>query len=219
MGCMRRLGCFLFILAALAAAYMLRDRWLPGLRHRLGAAPAAATTPAQPWDLVTADEGARARDQILKFGQPSGPVFTNVSAAGFTKFIVDSLSRVLPRSAMGTTATVIGDELYIRAMVRPADLGADALGPLKGALAEREPLEIGGTLEVLKPGLGAYTVRSLKIASLDIPSAGIPSILENLAPGARPAPITRDALPLVLPAQVADVRVRNGRITLYKGTP
>jgi hypothetical protein len=103
-------------------------------------------------------------------------------------------------------------------MVRPADLGADALGPLKGALGEREPLVLGGTLDVVKPGLGTYTVRSLTIANFDVPGPGIPSLLDRMSTAARPASIGRDALPLVLPVQVADLRVRSGHITLYKAS-
>jgi len=215
-GCLRRLGCLLVVLGLIAAAWVFRDRWLPMVRHRLGAQPAPAAPSAPPWDLVTADEGTRAKDQILKLNQRSGPVFANLSAAGFTSYVVDELSRQLPPSALGTTATVIGDELYIRTMVRPADFGADALGPLAGALAEREPLEMGGTLDVVKPGLGAYTVHSLKIATIDVPGPGIPSLLDRISTAARPASLARDALPLVMPVQIADLRVRNGHITLYK---
>jgi len=216
-GCLRRFGCLLIVLGLITLAWVYKDRWLPEVKHRLGSQPPPSTPAgAQPWDLVTAEEGARAKEQILKLSQRSGPVFTNLSAAGFTGYVVDELSRQLPPSAMGTSATVIGDELFIRTMVRPADLGADALGPLQGALADREPLEMGGTLDVMKPGLGAYTVRSLKVATISVPGPGIPSLLDRISTAARPASMARDALPLVMPVQIADLRVRNGRITLYK---
>ena len=215
-GCLRRLGCLLVLLGLIAVAWVYREKWVPELRHRVGALPTPQAPAAPPWDLVTAEEGEHAKDQILKLGQRSGPVFANLTAAGFTSYVVDELSRQLPPSALGTSATVIGDELFIRTMVRPADLGADALGPLKGALADREPLELGGTLDVVKPGLGAYTVRSLKLANIDVPGPGIPSILDRLTTTPRSASAARDVLPLVMPVQIADLRVRNGRITLYK---
>jgi hypothetical protein len=222
-GCLRGFERLLLIAALLALAWFTRDRWMPLLRHGGGAStgatsPAAAPVPAgPPWDLVTAEAAAQGKAAILKLGQKTGPVFANLSGAEFTAYVVDELSRQLPPSAMGTTAQVIGDELHIRAMVRPSDFGAEqVLGPLAKMLGERESMELGGTLDVVRPGLAALTVRTLKFRDLSVPGPGIPTVLARMQTGARPALIGSDALALVLPVQVADIRVRNGRITLYK---
>jgi hypothetical protein len=108
----------------------------------------------------------------------------------------------------------------VRAMVKPADFGADkALGPLSDLLGEREPLELGGTLDVVRPGLAEFHVLSVKIRDFQFPAAGIPRLLAALEHGPRPAGIGADAMPLVVPMHIADVRVHNGRITLYKAGP
>ena len=217
MGCMRRLGCLIVLAALAAAGWFTRDRWRPLVWHGDGAHAAAPAPAALPWDLVTPQGAITAKTAILKLAQRSGPVFANVSGAEFTAYVVDELSRQLPPSAQGTTATVIGDALYIRTMVRPADFGVDrALGPLAKVLGEREPMELGGSIDVVRPGLGSFSVHSLKFRDISVPGPAIPSVLDRMVTGARPAQIASNALPLVLPVQIGDVRVRNGRITLYK---
>ena len=217
MGCLRRLGCLVLLVAIAVAAWVTRDRWMPLVRRQVGAAPAAPAPAGPPWDLVTPRDDSAGKAAVLKLAQKTGPVFANLTAAEFTGYVVDELSRQLPPSALGTTATIIGDELFIRTNVRPSDLGAEeALGPLAKMLGEREPMELGGTLDVLRPGLASYTVRTLRFSGLSVPGPGIPSVLGRMQTGARPPRMAADALPLVIPVQVADLRVRNGRITLYK---
>lgn len=217
MGCLRRLGCLVLLAALLAAAWVTRERWLPLVKKRAGIGAAAPAPQGPPWELVTPESGAQGKAAILRLGQRTGPVFANLSGAEFTAYVVQELSRQLPPSAMGTTATVIGDELWIRTMVNPADFGAaDALGPLASVLGDREPMELGGTLDVVRPGLGTFTVHTLRFRGLSVPGPGIPPVLGRMDSGARPAGIAGDALPLTMPVQVADIRVRNGRITLYK---
>jgi hypothetical protein len=217
MGCLRRLGCLVLIIGIAVAAWVTRDRWLPLVRHRVGARTETPAPSGPPWELVTARDDSTGKAAILKLAQKTGPVFANLSAAEFTGYVVTELSRQLPPSAQGTTATIIGDELHIRTMVRPSDFGAEqALGPLAEVLGEREPMELGGTLDVVRPGLASYTVRTLRFRTIAVPGPAIPTVLDRMETGVRPPRIERDALPLVMPVQVADVRVRNGRITLYK---
>jgi hypothetical protein len=44
----------------------------------------------------------------------------------------------------------------------------------------------------------------------------IPRLIRNAAQGTRPEGIADDALPLQIPPYIADVRVKNGKVTLYK---
>jgi hypothetical protein len=44
----------------------------------------------------------------------------------------------------------------------------------------------------------------------------IPRLIKSYSKGARPPGIADDALPLITPVHIGDVRIRNGQITLYK---
>jgi hypothetical protein len=93
------------------------------------------------------------------------------------------------------------------------------LGPLAQFLGERDTVQFGGTLGVVRPGLAEYRLRQIRLRQLAIPSALIPQIVRQLGTGARPEGVAADALPLAVPAHVSDVRIGRGRVTLYKAVP
>jgi hypothetical protein len=68
----------------------------------------------------------------------------------------------------------------------------------------------------VKLGLGEYRVQSFRIHDFSIPHAMIPRLIKSYSKGTRPPGIADDALPLITPVHIGDVRIRNGQITLYK---
>jgi hypothetical protein len=219
-GCLRSLGCLALLVILAVAGWMFRDRWMP-LLH-LGPAPSTAAAPGSAgtsgaWRPVTPEGAARARTAIGRLGSRSGPVFATLSPNDVAAYVYEELNKQLPGSAQDVQATVMDDQLFVRATVRPSDFGdVTTLGPLASMLRDREPVEFGGTLDVVRPGLGEYRVQSLRIRDFSIPHAMIPRLLRNAERGARPQGIADDALPLQIPSYIADVRVKNGKITLYK---
>jgi hypothetical protein len=187
-----------------------------------GHAPSTATAPASTsasgtWQPVSPAGAARARAAIDRLGSRSGPVFTTLSANDVAAYVYQEIKKQLPASAESVQTTVKDDQLFVRASVKPSDLGdLGALGPLASMLRDREPVEFGGTLDVVRPGLGEYHVQSLRVRDLSIPRAMIPRLIRNAGQGSRPAGVADDALPLQIPPYIADVRVKNGKVTLYK---
>lgn len=222
MGCMRKLGCLVLLVLLVAVAWIFQDRWRP-LLHRGGAAPVATapdTADRDLWEPLTAQGAARAREQVRALGSRRGPVFANVRPGDLSAYVFEELSKQLPPSAQNPEAAVIDDALHVRADMRPSDFGGrKTLGPFAAMLGDREPVEFGGTLEIVRPGLAQYHVRELRIHQLSIPRPMIPKLIANIERGARPDGIAADALPLVVPAYIGDVRVHDGKITLYKATP
>ena len=84
------------------------------------------------------------------------------------------------------------------------------------SLSERERIELTGTLRVVKPGLGEFQVQDAKLRGLSIPHGMISTLIGRVDRGPRRAGVDADAMPLPLPAYVGDIRVANGKITLYK---
>ncbi len=108
----------------------------------------------------------------------------------------------------------------MRAIVPIKDLaGTGALGPLGGLLNDRERISLGGSFRVVRPGLSEFQVREIKLRDFKVPSGAIPRLVQQLSRGNRPAGIAPDALPVTTPKSLADVRIANGRVTLYKTTP
>jgi hypothetical protein len=216
-GCFKSIGCLVVAAAIAVGGWFTRDYWTP-LLHRV--TQPIATAPAhQPgtWEPATPAGAARAKAIIERLGSRYGPVYANVEAGDLTAFIIQELSHQLPASARDVEAMVSGDQLLIRASVNPNDLGdLTQLGPLAQMLGNREDVQFGGTLDIIKLGLGEYRVQSFRIHDFAIPHAAIPRLIKSYSKGARPPQVADDGLPLITPVHIGDVRIKNGQITLYK---
>jgi hypothetical protein len=213
MGCIARLGCLFVLACAAVVGWFTRDRWLPE-RYR---PHAAATTNTPTWERLSDAGSERTRVALDKLSQPRGPVFQTLSGADVASYVFSALAKKLPASADSVQAMVAGDKISMRAVVDLSDLGGSgALGPLAGMLGNREPVQLTGTLRVVKPGTGEFQVQQAKVGAIAIPRAMISTLVKRFDRGARPTGTDADALPLPLPAYIGDIRVANGKITLYK---
>jgi len=219
LGCVVRLAAILLLAVAGVGGWLTRDLWGPPVLQRLGlSAPPAAAAAA--WEPLSPEGAARARTALESLRRRDGPVYVNVRAGDLASFALDSVLRRFGRDVQGPAALAGDDGLHLRATVRVADLGdAKSLGPLAGVLEGPQPLELRGRLDVVRPGLGRFRVDRIKIKDITLPSAAIPRLLRRLAIPARDAAVGPDAVPVRLPPEIADARVRKGRVTLYKAVP
>lgn len=216
-GCFRSIGCLVVAFALATGGWFTREYWTPYLHRITQPAPSAPAHAAGTWQLATPAGAERARAIVDHLASRNGPVYGNVEAGDLIAFIFQQLSHQLPPSARDVAAMVNGDQLLVRASVDPRELGdLSELGPLVNMLGDREQVQFGGTLDVVKPGLAEYHVQSFSIHDFAIPHAMLPRLLKSYSKGPRPAGIADDALPLITPVHIGDVRIRNGQITLYK---
>ena len=213
MRCLGRLGCLILVAALAFGAWLTRERWVPA---RL--LPRASISAAAPgWEPLTDAGAARTRAALSKLSQPRGQVYQTLTGGDVASFVVDELAKHLPASTDSIQAMVIGDQMSMRATVRPAEFGASsALGPLASMLGDRERIQLAGTFHVLKPGLAEFAIQDVKVGGIGIPRGMIPRLIGQFDKGRRPAGVAGDALPLAIPRYVGDIRVANGKITLYK---
>ena len=209
-GCLRRLGCLLILAVIVVAAWLLRDRWEPAV---FGGGRSSAAT----WQPITAVGGKRASTVLESLGRQAGPVFANLTAAEVAGLFLAGGAGQFPSSVQGAEATVVGDQVKLRASLSLDDIkGLDLLGPFGDFLGKRERFELGGTLDIVSPGLAQLRVESAQIGELPIPKAAIPKLLARLARDARPVGVAPNGIAFRVPAYIGDVRVSKGRITLYK---
>jgi hypothetical protein len=129
------------------------------------------------------------------------------------------LAKQLPPSARNAQASIRGDRLYVRSEVDLKDFGgAGQLGTLGMLLGSRDSVLLGGNIHMIKPGLGEFTVRDVKLGHLQVPQSLIPRLITQMKKkGKTVEGISPSGLPMVMPPYISDVRIANGRITLYKG--
>lgn len=219
-GCLRRAGCLVIILliAAVWFWYARVDRPAAPTTSAPGAAPVTtATSVTSGWQPLTNADAERGRAAIQSLERSPGPVFANLTPAEAASYIFLVVAKQLPPSAKNAEASIIGDRLYVRSEVETKDFGGGkALGPIGMLLGERDSVRLGGTINMLRPGLGEFLVQEVKIGRFDVPTALIPRLLSQMKRAKTVEGISQNGLPMVMPAYISDVRISNGRITLYK---
>jgi hypothetical protein len=219
-GCIRRLGCLVLIIALVALWY-----WYARV-ERPAASTTASTTDAVTgasntntgWKSLTPADAERGRVAVEALAKRSGPVFANLSPAEAASYIFLVVAKQLPPSARNAQASIVGDRLYVRSEVDLKDFGgAGQLGTLGVLLGSRDSVMLGGTIHMLRPGLAEFQVKEVKLGRLEVPQSLIPRLISRMTHGKQKVDgVSESSLPMVMPAYISDVRIANGKITLYK---
>ena len=215
-GCLKRAGCLVILILLVAVWY-----WYARVERPAAVTPtatgAAATSVSSGWQPLTAADAERGRVAVQSLERQSGPVFANLTPAEAASYIFTVVAKQLPPSAKNAEASIIGNRLYVRSDVELKDFGgAKTLGPLGMLLGERDSVRFGGTINMLRPGLAEFLVQELKLGRIEVPTALIPRLLTQMKRGKTIEGVSQNGLPMVMPPYISDVRMSNGKITLYK---
>jgi hypothetical protein len=177
-------------------------------------APAVNT----PWEPLSPTDAERGRVAVESLAQRSGPVFVNLTPTQAASYIFLVVAKQLPPSARNVQASIRGDRLYVRSEVDLKDFGgAGQLGTLGMLLGSRDSVLLGGNIHMIKPGLAEFVVQEVKLGHLQVPKSLIPRLITQMKKKGKPVEgISPSGLPMVMPPYISDVRIANGRITLYK---
>jgi hypothetical protein len=217
-GCFRRLGCLVLIIALVALWYWYARVERPAASTTVLTATTATSSANSGWQPLTAADAERGRVAVEALARRSGPVFANLSPAEAASYIFLVVAKQLPPSARNAEASIVGDRLYVRSEVDLKDFGGSGqLGALGMLLGSRDSVLLGGTIHMLKPGLAEFQVQDVKLGKLQVPKALIPRLITQMTHGKNKAlGISESSLPMVMPPYISDVRIANGKITLYK---
>jgi hypothetical protein len=219
-GCLGRLGCLLVLAVVAAVGWFTHDAWYPKLRARLGGPKPAVTVSAAKWEPLTAEGSARARLAVAKLSAKNGPVYVDVPVGDLAAYALDPALRDLHGDSVGAEALARDDRLSVRAKVNLADLiDVKALGPLASAVGGKQEITVRGRLEVVSPGHAQFRVDQIALKELQLPQALIENIVGRLRAGERTAKTPKDAIPVRVPLELADVRIAKGHVVLYKSVP
>jgi hypothetical protein len=99
----------------------------------------------------------------------------------------------------------------IHARLDTRSLPPDALGPLAGFVQPREPLRLGGTLAIERPGTARFTVREISVRGIAFPAPAVKSIARQVA-GADPD----GGIPVRVDPAITDIAIRPTGVVLYR---
>ena len=66
---------------------------------------------------------------------------------------------------------------------------------------------IGGTINVIRPGLGQFLVQDVRLGKLDVPSPLVPRLVAEIRRGTIPAGVAQNGFPMAFPEYISDVRI------------
>ena len=169
-------------------------------------------------DQRAADSADDAVQRTLRqLARSDGPAMVTFAPGEVAAFITDAVARQLPASARGMAVAVVDSIIYVRADVSLREFGADrVLGDLAGFIDRRDTVIVGGTFDLVEPGLGQLRVREVVIGELSLPRPLVSRLIAAARRRAQSDAVALDAYPVRLPTYVGDVRVRQGRITVYR---
>ena len=221
-GCLRRLGCLAILLLGVGL-YLVRDMWWPQVRPMIRRDPPVEVT-ATPgrrteggWESLDLEKAERGERAVRALAAKSGPAFVNLRAGELASYAFLSLTDTPPLPLNDAQAAVVGERVFLRSVVSLRDLGG-SLGAVAGLLPERDTLRIGGTFDVVRPGLAQFRVLEAQLGSVPLPSSILPRVLRR-GGGTGGQGVAADGVGIPIPRYIGDVRVSRGRITLYKATP
>ena len=223
-GCFRRLGCLVVLLILAIVAWFNRDKLETIYRRYAGGAQPVADSSvvaaAPGWEPLSEGKAARGRSAVQSLSLAHGPQYITLTASEAASYIFLEVAKQLPPSSTGMVSSIKNDRLYVRADVNLKEIGgAGVLGTLGALVGNRDTVQLGGTINVIKPGSGEFEVKDVRIGAFPIPAPIIPRLISRMRKGKMPPGIADDALPLKLPDFIGDVRIADGKITVYKAQP
>jgi len=115
------------------------------------------------------------------------------------------------RNELDSLAVTLGSgRIAVAGRIRTAGLPREVLGPLSGALDEREPVRAAGTVSVMGAGMAAWTVDEFMVRDFPFPSEMVPRIV-GVVTGKREGGVVS----IAIPAGIGGVRVHPDGVTLY----
>ena len=210
MGCLRKLGCLVILLAAVVAGFLYRDR-IAALYRRVRGVPEPAPVVYVPPAPGAAPQAVAALGRLARQG---GPAYIDITAAQLAALIEQQVAGTGTR-VLDSVAVALGDQrVEVRGSLDMSAVPRRLLGPLAEGLGRREPVVAGGVLAARPDGRLEWTIDELKIRDFPFPRTVIPSILHvmNLTGG-------NAAVPIPLSAGVGDVRVTPAGIRVYRAPP
>lgn len=210
--CAGRLGCFAVIVLLVAAAWWYRGPAARAVRGWIGGPPAPLPSTARS-DVGAPTEAAlaSAEAKAVALSRADGPDSVILTANETASLIGAGLDWAVRRAFDSLRVELRDGRIVVHARFETARIPDDALGPLAGVLDAREPVRLGGTIEIEEPGRARLFVDEFRIRTFEFPEVAIARLLRRVA---RADP--DGSFPIAVAHEVGAVRLRADGVTLVR---
>lgn len=216
-GCFRglvRLVLLTLLLLIVAAAWWYRaplketfERWvgrrdiaLPAVRDTNVGAPTPAAL-------------AAAAGKLRALGRQGGPDSVLLTPNEMASLIGTGIDWAVRKTFDSLRVELSEGSLAVHARLDTKLIPPDALGPLRGLLAEREPIRIAGPIAIARPGTARWTVREIALRGFPFPPPAVKALARQTA-GAD----ANGAVAIGVDRAIADVAVHSTGVVLYRSS-
>jgi hypothetical protein len=213
-GCLKgllRLGCFVAIAAVLLVLWWFREPILrTGARWfgRTEALPPVADTAV---GAPTPRAVASGQTKVRTLQGTAGPDSVLLNANEVASLIGGSIDWRVRKTYDSLRVELLEGSLAVHARLDTRALPPEALGPFAAFVQPREPLRLGGTIEIDRPGIALFTVREISIRGIPFPGPTVKSIARQAA-GAN----EDGAIPLQVDRAISRIVIHPTGVILYR---
>jgi hypothetical protein len=206
-----RLGCLVLVAGALVAIWWFREPIITivgGWFGRSQPLPSVADTSVGAPTPAATQSG---KEKIASLRAGTAPDSVILSANEMASLIGAGIDWSVRKTFDSLRVELLEGSLAIHARLDTRALPPDALGPIAGLVGPREPIRLGGTIAIARPGTALFTVREISLRGFAFPSAAVRSVARQMA-GATPD----GAIPFTVDRGVADIAIHPTGVVLYR---
>jgi len=215
-GCLKglfRLFVFVLLLVGVAAAYWYRQPIGRAFDRLVGRRDTALpkVSPDSGTGAPTPAALASAQRKLATLAAPRGPDSVVLTPNEMASLVGNGIDWSVRRTFDSLRIELSEGAIAVNARLDTKLIPQDALGPLRGLLAEREPIRIAGPLKIARPGVARWTVQSIALRGFPFP----PPVVKSLARQTAGADSTGSVALQVDPA-VAQLVIHPAGVVLYR---
>lgn len=213
-GCLKgvfRLFLLLLLALVLLAAWWYRKPLLDAGRRWLGKRSTLPSVVDPGVGAPTPSALANGQAKLHDLGAKGGPDSVVLTANEMAALVGSGIDWNVRKSFDSLKVELHEGDIAVFARLDTRVIPTEALGPLKGLLAPREPIRIAGPIAIAKPGLARWKVQEFMLHGVPFPPPAVRSLARQAA-GAD----TSGAVPLKVDPAIADVAVHPAGVVLYR---
>lgn len=213
-GCLKgvfKLGCAAVILAALALAWWFRDPIMATAAHWFGRSKALPPVSDTAVGAPTPTATASGKQKLGHLDTPAGPDSVVLTPNEMASLIGAGIDWNVRKMYDSLRVELQEGKLILHARLDTRQLPPGTLGPFAGMFGEHEPLRMGGTVAIARPGTALYDITEISLHGIEIPAPLVKQMTKQMA-GAS----ANGGVPVKVDPAVTEVKVHTTGVVLYK---
>ena len=216
-GCFKgllRLGCVALIAAVLLALWWFREPLLRTGARWFGSSKALPPVADTAVGAPTPAAVALAQAKLASLESAGGPDSVVLTPNEMASLIGSGIDWRVRKTFDSLRVELLEGALAVHARLDTRALPPDALGPIASLVQPREPLRLGGTLTIDRPGTARFTIREISLRGFAFPAPAVKSVARQWA-GAD----ADGGIPVQVDRAIARIAIHPTGVVLYRTPP